>query len=294
MNDIKNTDQIKEIQKINLEMAKYFVRFCEKYQLLCYFCGGGCIGTVRNKGFIPWDDDLDFFMPRKDYEKLYDLWSQHADMDKYSILRPSKTFIDHNSFTTIRANNTTFIKPYQAYLNIPHGLPIDIFPLDGAPNSTIKRKIQKGWALIYALFCSQVVPEKHGGIMAMGSRILLKLFPTKKSRYIIWSFASKQMSKYDFDRCEFVTELCVGPRYMGNLYKRQDFEKAEYLPFEDTYMPVPVGYDNYLTQVFGHYMELPDEKDRISHHEAVLIDTEHTYKQYKGLYYCVESLKEEK
>jgi lipopolysaccharide cholinephosphotransferase len=293
MNEQAETEQIKKIQKVNLEMAKYFVRFCEQHQLTCYFCGGGCIGTVRNQGFIPWDDDLDFFMPREDYEKLYDLWINEADLQNYPILRPSATYIDHNSFTTIRETDTTFIKPYQKDLDIPHGLPIDIFPLDGAPDSTIKRKIQKIWALIYALFCSQVVPEKHGGIMALGSRILLKLIPTKKGRYRIWSLAQKQMTKYDFNTSEYVTELCVGPKYMGNLYKRTDFEKAIFLPFEDTKMPVPVGYDRYLTQVFGNYMELPPEKDRVSHHDAVYIDTEHSYKKYKGIYYCTNSIEEE-
>ncbi len=61
---------LKEIQNKSLEMAEYFVEFCREHDLLCYLCGGGAIGGLRNKGFIPWDDDLDFFMPRKDYEKL--------------------------------------------------------------------------------------------------------------------------------------------------------------------------------------------------------------------------------
>ena len=60
---------LKEIQNKSLEMAEYFVEFCKEHDLLCYLCGGGAIGGLRNKGFIPWDDDLDFSLPRKDYEK---------------------------------------------------------------------------------------------------------------------------------------------------------------------------------------------------------------------------------
>ena len=67
---------LKAIQARSLEMAEYFVAFCKEHDLLCYLCGGGAIGALRNKGFIPWDDDLDFFMPRKDYEKLAELWPQ--------------------------------------------------------------------------------------------------------------------------------------------------------------------------------------------------------------------------
>lgn len=80
MQEMSQTD-LKEIQAVTLTMSKYFVQFCQENNLLCYFCGGGCIGAVRSQGFIPWDDDLDFFMPRPDYEKLKKLWPQKADIN---------------------------------------------------------------------------------------------------------------------------------------------------------------------------------------------------------------------
>ena len=61
---------IRGIQLKSLEILLYFKEFCEEHNLLFYFCGGCCIGTVRHKGFIPWDDDIDVIMPREDYEKL--------------------------------------------------------------------------------------------------------------------------------------------------------------------------------------------------------------------------------
>lgn len=96
------------------------------------------------------------------------------------------------------------------------------------------------------------------------------------------------MTKYNDNPTNFVTELCVGPRYMGNVYPAKDFESAVWVPFENTEMPVPIGYDHYLSQVFGDYMQLPPEKDQVSHHEAVYIDPEHSYKMYKGKYYLTK------
>lgn len=279
--------ELKKIQKVNLEMAQYFVDFCKSHDLLCYFCGGGAIGAIRHKGFIPWDDDLDFFMPRRDYDRLAELWETGPQKDKFVLLRPTLTNHDRNSFTTIRNVQTTFIKTYQEDLDIPHGIQLDIFPLDTAPEKQAERKKQKIWAMIYAIYRSQQVPQNHGKAMELAGKLLLNSVPAK-TKYKIWRYAEKQMTKYNDNPTNFVTELCVGPRYMGNVYPAKDFESAVWVPFEDTEMPIPVGYDNYLSQVFGDYMQLPPEKDQVSHHEAVYIDPEHPYTMYKGKYYLTK------
>ena len=196
-----------------LEMAEYFVQFCKENDLLCYLCGGGAIGTLRHKGFIPWDDDLDFFMPRKDYEKLAQLWPQKAD-SRYQLSKSNENYIDRNLFITIRDTQTTCIKPYQQDLDIPHGLALDVLPLDYYPANGLSRKKQVIAALVYSLFCAQTIPEKHGGIMKWGSQALLALVPSKKLRYKIWKKAEAEMTKYTKEESDGITELCSGPYYM--------------------------------------------------------------------------------
>ena len=267
-----------------LEMAEYFVQFCKENDLLCYLCGGGAIGTLRHKGFIPWDDDLDFFMPRKDYEKLAQLWPQKAD-SRYQLSKSNENYLDRNLFITIRDTQTTCIKPYQQDLDIPHGLALDVLPLDYYPTNELSRKKQVIAALVYSLFCAQTIPEKHGGIMKWGSQVLLALVPSKKLRYKIWKKAEAEMTKYTKEESDGITELCSGPYYMKKKYPISSFEAALWLPFEDTELPIPIGYDAYLKTAFGDYMTPPPVEKQVAHHDAVLVDLEKSYTYYKGEYY---------
>ena len=267
-----------------LEMAEYFVQFCKENDLLCYLCGGGAIGTLRHKGFIPWDDDLDFFMPRKDYEKLAQLWPQKAD-SRYQLSKSNENYLDRNLFITIRDTQTTCIKPYQQDLDIPHGLALDVLPLDYYPTNELSRKKQVIAALVYSLFCAQTIPEKHGGIMKLGSQVLLALVPSKKLRYKIWKKAEAEMTKYTKEESDGITELCSGPYYMKKKYPISSFEDALWLPFEETELPIPIGYDAYLKTAFGDYMTPPPVEKQVGHHDAVLVDLEKSYTHYKGEYY---------
>ena len=280
---VYNSALLKKVQKVDLEAAKFFVEFCKNHAIQCYFCGGGCIGAVRHGGFIPWDDDLDFFVPRKDYERLKELWH---DTEKYTLCYPTETYNDHCMYITLRDKDTTMIKPYQQNMDIVHGISLDIFPLDGYPNSSLKRKVQIFWGLVYELYCAQIVPSNHGKVISIAGTLGLTAISSQKVRYKIWKYAEKQMTKYRIDNCDAITELCAGPHYMMNRYPKEAFAEALYLPFEDTVMPVPVGYDTYLTIAFGNYMELPPKEKRIPSHDAIVIDTERPYSYYRGKKYC--------
>lgn len=281
---IISPEDTRKMQMKGLEMALFFDRFCEEHGLTYYMCGGCCIGSVRNQGFIPWDDDVDVFMPREDYEKLKQLW---VDTPEYSIQYTKEGFLTENQFLTICANNTTFIKTYQKDLDINHGLVLDVLPLDGCPTGW-RRKTQKLWALLYSLFIVGKAPTNHGKVVTLGGKVLLGIVKPASWRYAAWKFCEKKMTQYPIAECEYITELCSGPHYMQNEYPKEFFEKAVRVPFEGHMLPIPVGYDGYLKMAFGDYMQLPPVEKRVCHHEYEFMDMEKSYVNYRGVCYLVD------
>ncbi len=282
------TDELALLHDLNLKMAEEFVSFCKRHNLLCYLCGGGCIGAIRHKGWIPWDDDLDFFMPRADYERAICLWREEMQTGRYKLEKSDEKHIDGNLFFVIRDSQTTYIKPYQADMDITQGIVLDVLPLDGYPNSRIARVLQCFWALIYSLYRAQIVPKKHGKFIRAIGKGLLFVIPSPSIRYKISVYAEKQMSKHKIQDCDGITELCSGPGYMKNKYPKEAFAYSLSLPFENTMMPVPVGYDQYLKIAFGDYMQLPSEDKQVPSHDVVFMDLKQPACKYKGVKYLVK------
>lgn len=287
-------DELNKLHLLTLNMAEQFVHFCRQNNLICYLCGGGCIGAVRHKGWIPWDDDLDFFMPREDYEKAIIYWKQQMAHSRYKMEISDAEHIDGNLFFTIRDSATTYIKPYQENMNITQGIVLDVLPLDGYPDKWWNRKKQCFWALIYSLYCAQITPKNHGKIIETLAKIMLFLVPNKKKRYKIFSYAKQKMTKYSITKCKGITELCSGPGYMKNWYPKEVFEGSVDVPFENTVMPIPVGYDSYLKIAFGNYMMLPPKDKQVASHDVVFMDLENSYIKYKGERYLKHSDEEKK
>ncbi len=261
--------QLRALQLKSLEILKDFKDFCDEHNLTFFICGGGCIGAVRHGGFIPWDDDVDLFMPRKDYERLYEIW---RDTDRYSLLRTdSDRYCGQYIMTFVDKTTRCVIKEQQSIEGIPHGVALDILPLDGCPDNKIKRSMQKLDAMLFCLF-NYGAPVNHGGFVNFGCKVLLALFPTKKSRTRMWKRCEKRMSRYAIEDCDRVTELCSGMIYMGKNYPKEWFEASILMPFEDAEMPLPIGYDNYLRSVYGDYMKLPPEEKRHGNHTFIELE----------------------
>lgn len=151
--------ELKELQDKNLEIAKCFIGFCKQHNIRVYLCGGTCLGAVRHKGFIPWDNDIDLFMPAHDFEKLKNIWTDKADTDRYSLCYETKDYNDHHLAPTIRDNNKTFISKETYNTDTNQGVALEIGILNACPKSKIGQKIQLMWAAGASLFKAQRLPK---------------------------------------------------------------------------------------------------------------------------------------
>lgn len=279
-------EQLRLLQRKNLEIAEYFIKFCYDHDLRVYIFAGACLGAIRHKGFIPWDDDIDMCMPAPDYYKLLELWDKEADTDRYSLCVTTREYNDHHLTSSIRDNNTTLIIEAGKNTDTNQGVAIDFTPLHAAAKTQIGQIIQLTCACGCSLFKAGRLPNRQSRKVYYASKILLRLFKSEKARFIIWSTLEKIATLPDkhYENAKYVKEFTMFP-FISWLYPKEWFDSAIWVPFEETRVPIAKGSKEYLEKRYGNYMELPPEKDRHPEHRVVFIDLENSYLEYKGKHY---------
>lgn len=279
---------IREIQDKLLEILLYFTKFCDENGLGYVLAGGTCLGAVRHQGFIPWDDDVDVFMLREDYEKLQALWQEKADLSRYACVRSDDKVNIHHSATEIKDNNTTFINHHSENADIHQGLMIDVIPIDAVAPGKLGQLRQMVNCLVFCCFNFQRLPEHKSKLFYYATKLALALVPSFRMKYLLWRHCEKQIARYAGQNLPLVASFVEGATIMRQHFPREWFTNPGYLDFEGHRLKVPADTDSYLRISYGDYMQLPPEEERVYRHNAVFIDLKHSYKQYKGIKYCVE------
>lgn len=286
---IKLTEnELKALQEKNLEIAQYIVDFCEKHHLRVYVYAGSSLGAIRHHGFIPWDDDIDLIMPAPDYNKLIEIWDREADTERYSLCVISRKYNDHHLSSSVRDNHTTFITEASVNTDTNQGVGVDLGAVHAAAKTKLGQKLQLACACGRSLFKANRLPNRQSKKVYIASKVLLGIFRGDSLRYFIWSTLEKLATLPDrhYEDAKYVKEFSMFP-YITWLFPREWFDKAEWVPFENTKLPVPAGCKEYLAKRYGNYMELPPEKDRHPEHRIVFMDLNTPYKEYRGIKYFV-------
>lgn len=263
---------IKHLQDKILEIAVYVDKLCEENGIEYCLMGGSALGAVRHGGFIPWDDDLDFFMTPDNYEKFVKCFEELGDKDKY-FLEPFGHFDNMVTLGKVRAKNTTYIEENLVDYQISHNVYLDIFILHTCPDNKLQRWNQYFWSKYIVCKAQCVKDLSRYGLGLRTALRFLKLFP----RLFLVKHGLKQVYKYRNKKTELYCHYLGKARYKNGTYRREWFEKTKRVPFENVTLNVPVGIEDFLTERFGDYMKIPDI-DRIKREQhASVWDTEKDY-----------------
>jgi len=269
-------EESKALKRVLLEMYVDIARLCEAHHLTAMLCGGSCLGAIRHKGFIPWDDDLDLLMPRKDYEQLIRLLEQGALADNYEFNTPNRKTDAKNVFLKIYRKNTRNTDIYSDNSSFPQGISIDVFALDAVPRTRFgqwaKGVIANGLQFIsivvlYAQYPSEKLKEFMSLDKDMKRRyrmkcLLGKIFAIIPHRKWVWWFDRFVAS----DRNDCPWGIPTGRKYYnGEIFPRNVYMPAREAEFEGMKVYIPNDYDPYLRNLYKDYMQLPSMEKRERH-----------------------------
>lgn len=262
----KNMDQetLRKLHKQLLELLDEFVRICDKNNLDYFLCGGTLLGAVRHKGFIPWDDDMDVAMLRKDYEKFLKIAPVELK-EKFIIDNYHTNKKCYLNFTKIRNRNTLFVQDFQKDYDGEKGIWIDIFPLDYIEKlnffQVTKIKIVK---LIRS------IEHYKNNIFLGNNKIWLKKILTFLMKPIPLTFLQRlqdnlMKGKTHDKEAKYITSIASTYDYKKETMEKDVYLPAKTLEFEGKEYKVPNKYKYYLEKIYGNYMELPPVEKRVTH-----------------------------
>lgn len=272
-----------ELQKVELDILKEFLNVCQGQNLRVYAVLGTLLGAYRNKGFIPWDDDIDIAMPRKDYNILC---NSNFFKEPYFLQTPKNDsgYVAH--FAKLRRSDTTFIRSKyfpNGLTNGGHmGICIDIIPLDDVPDGYTAEILHNTANNI----CEQM--RATAGLDNCDTDVSIE-----KLEYCYGNGGIKGQYEFLADRYETFCGMYSNQKYytivsncQTKVYDKKWFNDVVYLDFEDIKIPVPAEYEKVLLTSYSDSGLLEyDTKFQVGKHTIkAIVDTKKSYKEYKKKY----------
>ena len=253
------TEKMKKVWAVELDLLHELDRVCREEGLTYWVAYGTLLGAVRHGGFIPWDDDIDIWMPRKDYEKLIQL-GKNCFCDPYFLQTTLNDNDYYCSLARLRNSNTTgfFISKNNRCNN---GIYMDIFPLDEIEKSKALQFLKSVKIRFLNFFAQTYTYNSDKSKIEKLLQQLLKVtgFSNSKAYYRVNYLAQHCISKNP----EMIGEVVYSyfPFYIDH-FNREDFNQTVLLDFESLKVPAPIGYKRVLENRYGDYMLLPPEESR--------------------------------
>jgi lipopolysaccharide cholinephosphotransferase len=269
-----------DLQKELVTLMCSFDAMCERNNLTYFIIGGTLLGAVRHKGFIPWDDDIDVAMPRKDYDKLianakefcsFPYAVHHLSLnDNKDLLCMWATYHDESVTAKLERNNQI----YESTIFL------DILPIEGMPDNSILYQLHIFYCLaLRAFFKFTVIDRVEVNGMKRGAleKFLIrfakvtkigKLFSKKRKH--LFEKLENTLKKYKFDECKKHAGTFLGSYKQREIVEKKYFMSRDKYEFEGKMFWGPKLYDGYLHSIYGDYMKLPPVEEQKGKHKVFI------------------------
>ena len=272
------TAKAKRAWAVQMDLLHKLDEVCKKYNLRYFADSGTLLGAARDKGYIPWDDDIDIVMLRKDYEKLRDVADEEFKhpyfyQDMYrdeGLIRPH---------AQLRNSETTGYLPQEEDRPYNKGIFLDIFPLDVVPDNEKKfkahiAKINFLWRTIeYGGYTKDAPHKLKGKIFRVLTGGLYKVTDVKK----LFARYEKLCAKYNGTDNHRVSYVAHSRGKEKHLFRKEWFDETVMLPFEFMTIPAPVGYDARLRLEYNDYMT---PRNVAPAHGGAILDPDLPYEEF--------------
>jgi len=267
-------EEIRHVQQVSLEITRDVVRVCEKNRITYMLTGGTALGAVRHGGFIPWDDDIDMVVTRKEIDGLLDALEKEYG-DKYYIEAPLRTPGYLSSFIQIHKNGTVF-REYQVQEEEHCGIKIDIFVVENTYDNKIIRTLHglNCEMDLFLLSCYRMYAWRGEFLeLAKGNKKASAIIRIKcAAGWLLAPFSGLlyRRTQLCLQRCRnhnsrFIAVPSGRKHFFGELCLREEYMQQKEMLFEGETFMFPKNYDPYLKNMYGNYMEIPPVEKREHH-----------------------------
>lgn len=260
--------ELEEIKEIEFEILCQVKDICEKQNIRYSLDGGTLLGAVRHGGFIPWDDDIDIMMPRPDYNRFVDYCSNNNTPFGLAnhLIDPKFTDLSTKAFNY----NTVCVENFVNRNHAEYGVYVDIFPIDGLGNSyaEAKRKLDQSLFkrnLLIAYNWQKFFRSRTRKWFYEPLRLIFYLISRFQNPLKLINKIESIYKDIDFDKVSYVGVVC-GCYGDKEIMRRDIFEQYIKIQFNGEKFDAIKNYDEFLTNLYGNYMELPPVEKQITHH----------------------------
>lgn len=267
---MKDNKNLSEIQKIIWDIMLELKKYLDANNIPYYMLGGTLLGAIRHEGFIPWDDDMDIGIPRREYEFLLKNISAH--LPEHLVLETYENNKNHHYYFARICDTRYSLKRTGSLETRDEDAWIDIFPLDGMPNNLILRKLHQIRLLIrrmlYHISCFEKVNLKRPN-RPLSERIVIKIIQITKFGKNLntnkqLNKLDKLLKKYDLYNTNFVINF-MGQYKFKEMFPKKVYGEGQMYQFEDLELMGPENYDYVLKQMYGDYMTPPKDSEKNAH-----------------------------